>query len=72
MKAGETIGSRTFSECIRLFGSIRNAAKKLGVSSPSVVYRWGEGTSCPHAYYLAMMLENGADIHYILKGVQQK
>jgi hypothetical protein len=71
MNSKETIGTRMYSECLRLWGSIYRATKELGVSQPMIIYRWGRGISCPQAYYLAQILKAGADIHYILTGVKQ-
>jgi hypothetical protein len=68
MSGLETIGQRMYSECLRVFGSIQQATKNLGVSSPVVIYRWGHGNSCPQAHYLAELLKAGGDINYILIG----
>jgi hypothetical protein len=68
VSGSDTIGKRTYSECLRIFGSIKQATKTLGASSPVVIYRWGHDNSCPQAYYLAKLLKAGGDINYILIG----
>lgn len=68
MSGSDTIGKRMYSECLRIFGSIKQATKILGASSPVVIYRWGHGNSSPQAYYLAELLKAGGDINYILIG----
>lgn len=65
----DTIGTRAYSECLKLWGgSIYRAAKALEVSSPVIVYRWGSGEACPSAHFLAKLYHAGADIKYILVG----
>jgi hypothetical protein len=71
MDSTETIGTRMYSECLRLWGSIYRAAKELGVSQPMIIYRWGRGISCPQAYFMAKILKAGADIKYILTGERE-
>ena len=42
-------------------------AKKVG-TSPTMVREWKRKRSAPGAYYLAVMLEAGVDVVYILTG----
>lgn len=65
-----TIGNRAYSECIRIFGGVAEAAKALETSARTVIYRWND-TGCPHAYFLSKLYLAGADIKYILTGERE-
>jgi hypothetical protein len=65
-----TIGQRAYSECIRLFGGVTEAANALEASARNVVYRWRD-TSCPNAHFLSKLYSAGADIKYILTGEKE-
>lgn len=63
------IGKRAFEEVSRLFPSIMDARRQLGMKSRQLFYDWGNGNA-PSAKYLQRLYYCGADVIYILTGIR--
>jgi hypothetical protein len=69
-RADIEIGKRASEEVLRLFPSVMEARRRLGMNSKQLLYDWGRG-SAPSAKYLQRLHYCGADVVYILTGVRK-
>lgn len=63
----DTIGGRSYYECVRVFGTTKIAASKLHTHM-STIYNWRVKDLTPNAHILASMMKAGCDMKYILLG----
>ena len=64
------IGKRAFSEVLRLFPKMKDAAIAIGCNTKAI-YSWSYGFA-PSSMYLARLHDLGADVVWILTGRRSK
>lgn len=65
------IGKRAFGEVMRIFPTLKEARRKLGISSQQLMYDWMNGCA-PSAKYLQKLHYCGADLIYIFTGTRKE
>ena len=67
IKGDIEIGKRAAEEARRIFPSVADASKRMGIGRKAV-YSWERDGIVPGGFYLAKLYYAGADVIYILTG----